>query len=392
MTNFDIRRLEGDEKLETLHLPLNYAFSSSPPLRDRDQWIERMKYHADSITCAITEHDRVMAVAAGAPMTINVRGVIWPMSGLWGVVVMPEARRKGYATKVIHAVLEEAYKEDVALACLYAFRESFYERLGYVSWPQGRTATFKTAPLAPILKWDHEGSVEMMSIKDGYDIYRAFLLQQQKHTHGMALFSEEASVGMRERDKYWLAVARDGCGDVVGVMIYSIDNSKQLMKVQRFYANGIRARYLLLDYMARHIDQVLEVEVPLPPGSQPNTWIADIYAKQSAVEPPMGRVLNVAGLDGIPVGEGAFTVNLSDPFCTWNEGVWRFESVGGELRVSPAERADCALTMQALSALVWGVRDPAEFEIRGWGDPPQSVQLAMQSMFPRTQPWHHSEY
>jgi len=36
--------------------------------------------------------------------------------------------------------------------CLYPFRESFYERLGYVTFPQPRTARFSPQALLPLLK------------------------------------------------------------------------------------------------------------------------------------------------------------------------------------------------------------------------------------------------
>jgi hypothetical protein len=40
------------------------------------------------------------------------------------------------------------------------------------------------------------------------------------------------------------------------------------------------------------------------------------------------------------------------------------------------------LSIQGVSALVYGAHDPADFYVRGWGDPSPKVQAAMREMFP----------
>ena len=61
----------------------------------------------------------------------------------------------------------------------------------------------------------------------------------------------------------------------------------------------------------------------------------------------------------------------------------------GTLTVSRGRTADCDLTIQGLSALVYGVNDPAEFAIRGWGNPTPDVQASMRAIFPPLVPHLH---
>ncbi len=74
------------------------------------------------------------------------------------------------------------------LSCLYPFRESFYERLGYVTFPLPRTARLTPLSLLPLLEQDLGGQVDLVLIGDGYDAYRDYLHAVRQRTHGMAIF------------------------------------------------------------------------------------------------------------------------------------------------------------------------------------------------------------
>jgi hypothetical protein len=162
------------------------------------------------------------------------------------------------------------------------------------------------------------------------------------------------------------------------------------LKATRFYYHTSLGRYLLLEWIARHIDQAATAELWLPPSELPETWLADLQVRLEAFKlAPMGRVLDVIRLEGMPAGPGGFTARLSDPLCPWNEGAWRFEGCDGVLQVSPSELAECQLSIQGLSALVYGTHDPADFPLRGWGDPTSRVQEAMRAMFPPKIPYIH---
>jgi hypothetical protein len=75
----------------------------------------------------------------------------------------------------------------------------------------------------------------------------------------------------------------------------------------------------------------------------------------------------------------------------YKEGGWRFETLAGVLQVRPTDQADCELSIQGLSALIYGTHDPGDFSIRGWGDPAEGLLEIMRTMFPAMLP-HLHEY
>ncbi len=385
MPDIAIRRLEGDEKLEAMHGLTSYALAPSPPLRNKDEWKEVVRPRQGVAYVALFEDGAPASGAAGTAMIQNVRGKLFDAHGVWGVATAPAARRNGYCRRVIAALLAAGRVDGQAFSTLYPFRESFYERLGYVTFPLPRIAKFAPSTLAPLLARDLGGRVELALIGDGFDAYRDYLARMRLRTHGMGMFvhGDRAAAA---RNRFWMAQAVVG-DEPVGLMLYELqgeEETKYLFGALRFYYDSAQGRYLLLQWIARHVDQADRVELWLAPAEQPETWLADMQVKtESDIRAPMGRVLDVARLGGMSVGPGRFTARLFDPLCPWNEGGWRFESADGALQVAQGGQPDCDLTIQGLTALVYGTHDPDDFAIRGWGDPPPAVQAAMRAMFPR---------
>ncbi|MBN1137280.1 MAG: GNAT family N-acetyltransferase, partial [Anaerolineae bacterium] len=280
------------------------------------------------------------------------------------------------------------------LSCLYPFRESFYERLGYVTFPLPRTAKLTPLSLLPLLEQDLGGQVDLVLISDGYDTYRGYLQALRQRTHGMALFDhpDRFSIG---RNAFWLALARVG-GQVAGVMLYDLKGQEVAeftLRALRFYYDTGQGKYLLLQWIARHADQAQKVEFSLAPFESPETWLADIkVTTESDIRAPMGRVVDVAGLGGMQTGPGRFAARVTDPLCPWNETAWQFETVEGLLRVGATVEAECDLSIQGLTALVYGTHDPGDFAIRGWGDPTPEVQETMRAIFPPLTPHLHERF
>jgi predicted acetyltransferase len=391
MTCTTIRQVKGEEMLEVKYPLGSYAFNSSPPLPDKEEWKDLVR-HRQGVTClAAFEEDTAVATAAYTAMTQNVRGALFGMGGVWGVATHPAARHKGYCRELTARLLACMHASGQSLSGLYPFRESFYERLGYVTLPQIRKARFAPLTLRPLLKQDLGGAVELMLSGEGYEAYRDYLHQMQAHTHGMAMFDVGDKVSA-QRNRAWLALARVG-GEPVGLMLYDLRGEKETefnLRAWRFYYRSSQGKYLLLQWIARHIDQANRVELWLPPFELPETWLADMdVTVETAYFTPMGRVVDVAGIGGMRTGPGRFSARIADPLCPWNEGIWHFETVDGALQVHPAKQAGCELSVQALAALIYGTHDPGDFTFRGWGNPSPEVQATMRTMFPRMLPHIH---
>jgi len=387
----EIRRLQAEEAGEIVAWLTGYSLEPSPPVPNKAERQEILKRRKGVIYLGMFEDNQPAACVASTQMTQHVRERSYGMGGVWAVATHPAARRKGYSRRLLVELLTIMRKEGQPLSGLYPFRESFYERLGYVTFPLGRKAIFNSSALAPLLDWDLEGEVEMASFGEAFKAYRAYCRELLTRTHGMALV-EKAEESDWLSDKYWLALARVE-GETVGLMQYQLQGEQVTrfkLQAVRFYYHDVRGRYLLLNWIARHIDQAETVELWLPPYEWPETWAADMAVRiESLTRAAMGRVVDVTGIGGMRVGEGGFTFNLHDPQCSWNEGIWRFEALDGDLQVSPAKRAECELYIQGLSALVYGTHDPGDFRWREWGNPSEEVQAIMRRMFPPRLPYIH---
>ena len=389
-----IRHLQGDEMLDALYTLNQYAFHPSPPPYNKDEWLSFVRGRR-GITChAVFEDDKPVSAAASTCMTQNIRGKLFPVSGVWGVATSPTVRRKGYCREVMGSLLNAERESGKVFTNLYPFRESFYERLGYVAFPLTKIAHFTPDSLTPLLKMDSDGQLELKLISEGFEAYRTYLVQMRQSRHGMTFF-DFPDPNAINRNTLWAGLAMFG-GQLEGVMLYRLQGEevgKFNLSAIRFYYQTSRARYLMLNWIARHVDQADRVELWLPADEYPETWLADMAVKvESAVRPGMCRVLDVAQIGGMQVGEGSFTARVIDPLCPWNEEIWRFEGQAGRLLVSKTGQADCELTIQGLSALVSGTHDPQDFPLRGWGSPTPELQAIQRRIFPRLCPFMHEVF
>ncbi|MEI7847086.1 MAG: GNAT family N-acetyltransferase [Chloroflexota bacterium] len=391
MTMPSIRLLQGDEFLDVLYNFQMYAFRASPPFADKEGWARIVRERKGITYQALFENDKPVAAAGSTSMIQNVRSKLFPASGVWGVVTLPAERRKGYSRQVLTSLLSLEKDSGKVFTNLYPFRESFYERLGYVTHPLPIIAHLSAASLTPLLSKYPGGEVELQLIGEAFDIYRDFLTKMRQRVHGMAFFD----VGDRlvaQQNKLWIALARVD-GKIVGLMLYDLKGeevSKFIFHAYRFYYTTSQGRYLLLDWIARHIDQADKVEIWLPSYEQPEMWLADMQVKsESQDRAPMSRILNIAQIGGMEVGNGSFCVRITDPVCLFNAGLWKFESISSKLIVSKTDDEDCELSIQGLTALVFGTHDPQDFPLRGWGNPGPEIQSVMRTMFPPRTPYLH---
>lgn len=379
---------------DTLYGLAQYALHPTPPYQNKEEWLSIVRGRR-GLTCRTAfEDEKPVSIAVSTAMTQNLRGKLFPASGVWGVATDPSARRKGYCRRTMASLLAAEKEQGKVFSNLYPFRESFYERLGYVSFPLTKVAKLSPLSLSLLLNVDTGGEIELKPVGEVFGAYREYLADMRQHRHGMGFF-DFGDQSAADRANLWLAFARFD-GQIEGLILYRITGeevTKFNFVAYRFYYQSSRARYLMLNWIARHIDQADRAEIHLSPDEYPETWLSDLELKvESAIRPAMNRVLDVEKLGGMSTGDGAFSAKVIDPNCPWNERIWQFESSGGKLGVSKTSKADCELTIQALSTLVAGTRDPQDFPLRGWGNPDSKTQAVIREMFPRLIPFLHENF
>ncbi|MFI6244465.1 enhanced intracellular survival protein Eis [Micromonospora sp. NPDC050795] len=397
-----IRRVLADERLSTSFPLQAYAFESSPITDSRaGEFRAYLPYNDGNRTLVVEKDGVTLATASAIPMRQNLRGRVQTMAGVAGVATHPLARRQGHIRALLRQLLDEMRDEGHPLSALWPFRPSFYERFGYVGLPKARTASFAVADLASLLRADLPGEVVWERIGTGYPTWREFTERCLRDRHGFALFPEYRAVALRDRDEHWLLTARAG-GTVTGAVTYRIDEHGGTLTAEDLLTTDPYARMSLLQFLARHVDQVTTARVRIPVDELPELWLTDLDVHVEArmtrpdSSPPMARLLSVDALAGLPVGAGRVRVKLTGD--RWLAGSHLLDGTTGTLQVvtGPAATAVAppvaTLTSAGLSALAYGVLDPVEVSLRGLGDVPVDAATELRRLFPRQLPYLFADF
>ncbi|WP_406039002.1 GNAT family N-acetyltransferase [Micromonospora sp. NBC_00898] len=396
-----IRRLAAEERLATSFPLQAYAFEASPLAASRvEEFRDYLPYNAGNRTLVVDEDGTAVAAVTAIPMRQNLRGTVLPMAGVAGVATHPLARRRGHVRALLHQLLDEMRDEGHPLTALYPFRASFYERFGYVGLPRARTAVFSPADLGPLLRAELPGEVVWERIAAGYPNWRAFTERCLHERHGFAVFPDFRAVGLRDRDDRWLLTAVVD-GATVGAVTYRIDDHGGELIADDLLATDPYARALLLQFFARHVDQVERIRVQLPADELPELWLTDlaVHVEARISRPgspaPMARLLSLDALTGLPAGAGRVRVELVGD--RWLTGTHLLDGGTGRLELLPGDSASggvatATLTAAGLSALAYGVLDPAEVDIRDLGDVPADAAAELRQIFPRKVPYLFADF
>jgi predicted N-acetyltransferase YhbS len=395
-----IRRIIPDERVTT-SLPLQvYAFSRSPmPAADYDKLTDYTPYMAGNLILVAEEDGETVATAGSIPMRQNVRGTIHRMAGIAGVATHPLARRRGHIRTLLLDLLGQVRESGHTVSALYPFRPSFYARFGYVGLPKTRTVSFAPADLRPLLSAELPGRLGWERIRSGYDAFRAFEERLLAERHGFGLFPANRAQRLRDDDERWLVTARVD-GQVVGAVTYRIAEHGADLLADHLLSTSALGRALLLSFFARHVDQVARIVVTVAPDELPELWGTDVAAVTEARTSfptdaaPMVRLLSVDALAGTRVGPGRVAVEVvDDPFVA---GRYVFDGDSGALEVdrgaAPATTPVATLTVGGLSALVYGVLDPEEVVLRGFGTVAADAATQLRSLWPREVPYLTADF
>lgn len=390
MPDVEIRQIRGEALIRDFAPLDDYAFGASPPLRSDADRRKGLDAFTEKQVYMLYEANTPRASVALTPAPQTIRGQIMTVGAIDSVATHPLVRRKGYARRLMQHLFEVMRSQQIGLSMLYPFRESFYQKLGYAGFPKTHAVTFAPDSLVDLLHMDLPGETEMMLLRDGFPAFREYLLAIQPTVHGMLVLPEKIDSYQHSLHDKWLVLIREA-GDICGMMTCRIDGFMTgTLHAGNFFYSSSTGKYGLLNWFARHIDQVQTIRLAIGPCEKPETWFTDIgvqYGSPTFDVTPMSRIVDIHALEGLPVKEGYFTAQIEDPLCPWNEGIFGFDSLDGKLHIADDDRADCTLSIQGLAALVYGTHDPADFALRGWGYPEPSIQAIMRTMFPPQQPY-----
>jgi predicted acetyltransferase len=391
-----IRQITADERTDAMFALQSYAFLPSPDQDEEreERYRRRMVYYASATSLIAEEDGRALAGVMAFPMRQNVRGLVADMAGVAAVASHPDARRRGFVRALLDRLLLQMHDQGCVVSALYPFRPSFYGRFGFVGLPHRRITEFRPEGLGHLLRAELPGTVERLPMRDAFDDLDGLILRRLESHHGWAVYDSVRTAEFRE-DKSWVAVARAG-GEVVGAVMYRIDQYGGDLIAQDMLTTGPLGRALLLQFFARHVDQVERVVVTVGLDDVPELWGTDLAAtlKSAVAFPrspgPMARVLDLEGLAGMPVGNAGVTVEVADDPLI--QSVYRLDGDGGQLTVTKATNPEATLTAAGLSGLVYGVLDPIDVMARGFGQIDSAAIEPLRTLFPPAKPYLFADF
>lgn len=395
MTNtktFDIRQVPSSDPANLLLA--NYAFVSTPKKQDEDKNERYLRQRSDDKIFFSYLEDEPVARVGIIPMTQNVRGKVMPMGGISGVCSMPAARRGGHIRALMNHSIEVMHADGQPVSTLYPFKTSYYEKFGYAGWQVPMWARIAPAALAPYLKLAKHGIVKQRLSGDAKDELYAFLQSTQQRVHGMSCQPRVRFDNGVENHPTWFASVHEG-DEITGGINYKLDLDKEIMEVHAAFWSTINSKLNVLDFMARHVDQVKEIRMPLLPGEQPHLWVNDDWRitlrsdEDYSWGAPMGRIVTIAGLNGIPVGDAEATISVTDAPAPWNTGTWTLSGRNGELSVTEGGTSGGDVSITGLSSMVFSGLEPLTLAHRGWGSVNDETADALRALFPTIVPHLH---
>lgn len=328
------------------------AYRVSSVEKRRDFYTDHPRFTLRDVRVGELE-GRIVASLVLYPLTAIVRGQRVPITGVGSVAVSPEHRRRGLGEALMRSALREMRARGDGFSALYAFRGSYYRRLGY-----GVIEVLQQLAVAP----------SNLPASDEARRVRRLMLPDRPAVQ--AVYDRVAAQGhfaLERPDGWWSQRLWDYPGDWVvyegrkrgrieGYLHYEVDTERGpfrlALTLTEFVAATPEAHRGLAGYLASLADQVQEIHHAAPGDG---AWLALLKTAQNlrpgaeigvfldtggVAHGAMLRVTDVkAALAGFPVqpsARGEALLEVEDAILPANARAWRMSARDGRLHLAAA--------------------------------------------------------
>ncbi len=386
----------GDVHRDELVALMRVAFNlGSGSLAERAAWlpVEKMR--------CVVDGDRIVAAAGARGFRQWWGGRELEMSGIWGVVTLPEHRGGGLATRAVTELLVQARAAGVPLSVLYPATQRPYRGMGYeLSGTMTRHAIAlddlprgSPGPLAV------EEYVETRDLEDVRACYRASV-----SGHQGPIDSDEPDwwrdrvLGRWFSDDVQRTVVVRGSAGVEGYasFTYGGDPGGPLdfefaINCRHLVATTVEGWSSLLSYLRGFRGLGRTLRFTGPPAHPLGLLVEEQRLRPVWSYRWMLRLLSVpAALSGrgYPPVSGSVVLSVEDGLFPENRGPWRVEADGaGSVSVSPASGGDGVrpVSIGTLSSLYTGFLSASDAVALGLVEPEAAPML--ERLFGGPAPW-----
>ena len=341
---------------------------------------------------------RAVAMIDVIPLVQSFGGRFVKSGGISSVVVAPEHRGQGLASRVMRASLEGMRDGGDALSSLYPANLRLYRGLGWelaggyaIRQIQARHLLLLERAEPGLVRRAEPGDLPAIR-----ECYRRFALG----VNGM--HDCDARWWELENDfaSYYVYVAVDADGLVQGALVYEQFSDRgggyYRIQVHRVFALNRRSTMALWWMLGTSSSQAGEIYYPAPPEDPlmlllPEPRVATRFAGQwmLRVIDPQAAIATRGFKTGV---EAEVDFHLDDADLSANAGAWRLSVSGGEGRLERTERARLRLGIGAFSSWYSGWSDAATLERAGLVDDAGTEGALLDACFGGRTPWMMDEF
>ncbi len=307
----------------------------------------------------------------------SIRGILKNCGGIAGVATYPEARTKGYIRQLMQEGFRQMREQEQAVSMLDPFKQSFYEKFGYVA---ANAPYIVEAPIKQLQTWNLESkssdwTYERVRAVDAQEPLLKFIREVgPRQYHGFIIFKTITPGMWKQRVKDSLVVFIRYRGKIQAASRYRIkgDRSSGRWQANLTVIDSLwrtcEARDHLFLFLSRHQDQIDNIIIHAPFETKVEHWFKDAHLKVERKTPWMVRIVDVIrAFEKLPgMGEDVLTLGVTDADCPWNNGVFSLASEKGSLQISKSSGHPVVkASIEALSSLVYGTQSLEELEFEG---------------------------
>ena len=286
------------------------------------------------------------------PFTAFVRGQRVPVAGVGSVAVSPEQRRRGIGETLLKAMFREMRQEGRALSMLYAFRGSYYRKLGYGAIEITHPLAFAPSVLPAS---DEARRARRLMLPDRGAVQELYSRVAQQGHFALERRPEWWANRLWGYPGEWIVYEGRRRGQIEGYLYYEVDTTngpfKLALTLSEFVAATPEAHRGLAGHLASLADQVSEIHFASPGDA---AWPLMFSTPQNLMPGPeiglmadtgnlgvglMLRVVDVKlALEAFPVGtqgRGEIVLEVEDDVIPQNARAWRVSAREGRLRLRP---------------------------------------------------------
>ena len=316
----------------------------------------------------IEEDGEARASATVLPLESFVEGEPRPMGGISAVMVHPAYRRRGYAGKLMRAVLRDMRERDVALSLLSPFAHAFYRVFGYELASELIQYSLKPSDLSTGPEQEYLRDYREADLPSLMELYEA---DARRHTFSVRRSRGHWEEILAEKDGYAAVYERDR--GVEGYILYKLSgwqeqDPRRTLRVEELVGVTPRANEALLSFLAGFdpLVYVHGIKIATPRGEPLHPYLQSSYVKASIDPDQMLRLVDVETALGYLelAAEEPLVLDVKDDVIAENQGEYTIGH-GKAVRGTEAEKS-VTLDVRQLAQLYAGylpARDLARHDL-----------------------------